>query len=255
MQTKVQKVDAREISSLKEALLDIGVHLSQLFSPDAIIWVEGQTEQECLPLLFEAQRIELPRGVSFVAVMHTGDFDIEEDRATLVFRIYERLSQVNALVPPALAFIFDQEGRNEQELADLKRRGSGRVWFLPRMMYENYLIDPEAISQVLCNEAGYVIVTKENVHHWLRNNGGKEKYYSHEWHQNIADDRWLKSVDSAKLLHDMFNELTSAEFMYRKTTHSVALTKWLLEHRPERLTELMKFVQGINLNYSPSILS
>jgi hypothetical protein len=65
--------------------------------------------------------------------------------------------------------------------------------------------------------------------------------------QNITDDRWLRSVDATKLLHDMFNELTDAWFIYRKTAHSVALTEWLVEHKPEQLAGLMEFVRGINL--------
>ncbi len=247
-QTTVQMMDSKDISSLKEVLGDLGVHLSDVFSPDAITWVEGQTEEKCFPLLLKAAGIELPRGVSVVAVLHTGDFDIQEDRAVLVFRLYERLSHVNALVPPALAFVFDQEGRSEQELADLKRRGSGRVKVLPRMMYENYLLDPEAISQVLCSEANGAIVTEEKITEWLRDNGGKAKYYPYKWDKRIADEQWLTRVNSAKLLHDMFGDVTRATFAYRKTSHSVALTEWLIEHRPERLTELMEFVRGISLN-------
>jgi hypothetical protein len=124
----------------------------------------------------------------------------------------------------------------------------GWVKLLPRMMYENYLIDPEAIAQVLCSKANDQIVTEELINDWLRKNGGEAKYYSYDWDQNIADERWLRNVHSAKLLHDMFDELTDARFIYRKTTHSVALTEWLIEHRPERLAELMEFVRGINLN-------
>ena len=246
-QTTVQMMDSKEISSLKEVLNDLGVHLSELFNPDAIIWVEGQTEEKCFPLLFKAAGIKLARGVSFVAVLHTGDFDIEEDRATLVFRLYERLSGVNALVPPALAFVFDREGRSEQKLADLERRGSGRVKLLPRMMYENYLVDPEAIAHVLCQEASEKIVTKEQVLQWLNENGAEKEYYGEEWDGDISDEKWLKGVNSSKLLNDMFAELTDARHIYRKTIHSVALTKWLLEHRPERLTELLDLVRGIKL--------
>jgi AAA domain, putative AbiEii toxin, Type IV TA system len=251
--TAIQVMDSSDVSSLKGVLSEVGVHLSDLLGPDAIIWVEGQTEQECFPLLFKAGGIELPRGVSFIAVLHNGDFDTEEDRATLIFRLYERISHANALVPPALAFVFDREGRSERNLADLDRRGSGRVKLLPRMMYENYLIDPEAISQVLCKEANSAIVTEEKITEWLRKNGGDAKYYPYEWEKNLADERWLANVNSAKLLYDMFGELTNALFIYRKTTHSVALTEWLIERHPERLTDLMEFVRGINLNYSPPI--
>jgi hypothetical protein len=161
--------------------------------------------------------------------------------------LYEKVSHANALAPPAIAYVFDREGRTEKELLDLERQGRGRVKLLPRMMYENYLIDPEAIAQVLCVEANGAIVTEEKITEWLRNNGGEAKYYPYDWDKNFANERWLTDVNSAKLLYDMFGDLTEARFIYRKTTHSVALTEWLIEHRPERLTELMEFVRGINL--------
>ena len=74
------------------------------------------------------------------------------------------------------------------------------------------------------------------------------KYYPYDWDKNIADERWLTTVNSTKLLHDMFGELTEARFIYRKIIHSVALTEWLLKHRPERLTGLLEFVRSINLS-------
>lgn len=246
--TAIEKMDSKEVSSIKDALNEVGVRLSDLMGLDSIIWVEGQTEERCFPLLFKAAKIELPPGTSIVAVLHTGDFDTTEDRAKLVFRVYERLSHANALVPPTIAFVFDREGRNEQELAELEKRGLGRVKFLPRMMYENYVIAPEAIAWLLCREANEMIVTEEAIMEWLVQNGGKAKYYKKEWDGDIGGQEWLGGVNSSKLLSDMFGDLTDARFTYRKTIHSVALTEWLLEHRPERLAGLLEFVRGIRLN-------
>jgi hypothetical protein len=219
-----------------------------LFGPDAIIWVEGVTEEKCFPLLFEAAQSQLPRGASIVALLHTGDFEAKRAKAKLAFELYERLSHANALVPPALAFIFDREERSEQELNELERRGAGRVKLLPRMMYENYLIDPEAIAEVLCGEATEAILTEQKIAEWLRRNGGEARYFQQEWDGDIGGEEWLTNVNSSKLLSDMFAVLTDARHIYRKTIHSVALTKWLLKHRPERLTGLLEFVRGIKLN-------
>jgi AAA domain, putative AbiEii toxin, Type IV TA system len=244
----VEVMDSSDVSSLKDMLSEVGVHLSDLFGPDAIIWVEGVTEEKCFPLLFEAAQSQLPRGASIVALLHTGDFQAKRAKAKLAFELYERLSHANALVPPALAFIFDREERSEQELNELERRGAGRVKLLPRMMYENYLIDPEAIAEVLCGEATEAILTEQKIAEWLRRNGGEARYFQQEWDGDIGGEEWLTNVNSAKLLSDMFAELTDARHIYRKTIHSVALTKWLLKHRPERLTGLLEFVRGIKLN-------
>ena len=57
-------------------------------------------------------------------------------------------------MPPALAFSFDREGRTEKEMADIRRQSDGRVHFLHRRMFENYLLDPEAIAAVLSQVTG-----------------------------------------------------------------------------------------------------
>jgi hypothetical protein len=73
--TTVEAMNSGDVSSLKGVLNEVGVRLSDLFGPDAIIWVEGSTEEKCFPLLFEAAQIELPRGASVVGLLHTGDFE------------------------------------------------------------------------------------------------------------------------------------------------------------------------------------
>lgn len=78
--TTIEKMGSKEVSSVKDVLNEVGVRLSDLMGLDSIIWVEGQTEEKCFPLLFKAAKIELPRGASIVAVLHTGDFDTKEDR-------------------------------------------------------------------------------------------------------------------------------------------------------------------------------
>jgi hypothetical protein len=218
----VETIGAKDIVPLRTVLGEVGIRLSDLFGPDSIIWVEGPTEEKCFPLLFEAAKIELPRGASIVALLHTGDFEAKRARGKVAFELYERLSKANALVPPAIAFVFDREGRSEQEIADLERRGTGPVKILPRKMYENYLIDPEAVAQVISAEAGEPIIAEQKVIEWLRQHGGDKKYYRQEWNGELTNEEWLKSVDSSKLFSDMFGELTDARYIYRKTTHSVA---------------------------------
>src|SRR5439155_11899920 len=117
---------------------DVGARLSDVFGADAILWVEGLTEELCFPKI--AQRPLL--GTAIVGVMHTADFDPRRSEATV--QLYQRLSGGRGLLPPAVGFIFDREGRSDGEREDLERYGS--VSFLPRRMYENYLLNPTGVA-------------------------------------------------------------------------------------------------------------
>jgi len=81
------------------------------------------------------------------AVIATGDF--EGQHAEKFLEIYNRLSGAQSLIPPAVAFLFDDEGRTETEKKILERLGKDLVRFTKRRMYENYLLDTQAIAAVL----------------------------------------------------------------------------------------------------------
>lgn len=83
----VDVMDSSDVSSLKDMLSEVGVNLSDLFGQDAINWVEGSTEEKCFLLLFEAAQIELPRGASIVALLHTRGFSSKTDWGEAGLRI------------------------------------------------------------------------------------------------------------------------------------------------------------------------
>ena len=56
---------------------------------------------------------------------------------------------------------------------------------------------------------------------------------------------WLKEVHGAKLLEAIFSRLSGKTVEYRKTKHSVAITKWLVENKPEHFDELRLFLHGV----------
>jgi hypothetical protein len=57
----------------------------------------------------------------------------------------------------------------------------------------------------------------------------------------VPDD-WVRRIGAAGLLRDVFQELSGARVSYEKTTHSVAITEWLIEHRPRELGEIADFL-------------
>jgi hypothetical protein len=240
-QTIVERLAGQNVRDLRRILDDLGIAFSDMFGADKIVWVEGITEQECFPKIIRARRGRMPLGVSIVAVRNTGDFETKKDRSAAIWEIYERLSGGNALLPVSLSFSFDLEGRSARDIEDLSRRSNGHIRFLPRRTYENFLLDASAISSVL-NAARYGVTEKE-ISQWLDKNA--EKYCSYE-HPYAADQEdWKRSCNAAKLLRDLFSDVTDAKLEYRKTTHSVALTDWLLANAIERLEELVSYVETL----------
>jgi hypothetical protein len=205
-----------------------------VFGADAILWVEGQTEELCFPVI--AERVGGVRlgGVKIVGVVHTGDF--EGRYGATFFDIYARLSGGPSVLPPAVGFIFDREGRTPDQQADLEKRSKGQLAFLPRRMFENYLIVPTAIAAVVNGLEGFSDrpLGAEDVERWLDGAGV-------DWRSEAE----LRDLHGAGTLDRLFKELSEQRHTYDKVTHGLALTEWLVEHRPEALRQVGALVRGI----------
>lgn len=240
--TQVESVDTQQARDLRTLLLEVGSRLSDVFGAESVLWVEGPTEQLCFPLIVQ-QLLRRPlAGVSIVGVLHTGDFDAKKETRS-VFRIYERLTQQgNALLPPAIAFIFDRELRPQKEREDLERESKSRVRFLGRRTYENYLLHTGAIAAVLNESPPFTeaATTRERVQEWLDAHIHEAKYYGKAKTQDYPQD-----IDAPKLLNDLFLELSENRLSYNKVEHSLALTEWLLAHTPEELKELAELLDKV----------
>jgi hypothetical protein len=172
--------------------------------------------------------------VTIVGVLHTGDFDAKKDTRS-VFRIYERLTQGSALLPPAIAFIFDREIRPDKDRQDLERQSKGKVHFLSRRTYENYLLHAGALAAVMNEHPPFTEapVDSAKVQTWLDTHGRKAEYYGKAKTQDYPRD-----IDAPKLLEALFGEFSENRLTYNKVEHSLELTEWLLAHAPEELKEI-----------------
>lgn len=232
--SQVTSVDTHEARHLRALLLEVGSRFSDVFGAESVLWVEGPTEQLCFPLIVRQSLQRSLAGISIIGVLHTGDFDAKTDTRS-VFRIYERLTQGgSALLPPAIAFIFDRELRPEKDRQDLERQSKGRVHFLSRRTYENYLLHTGAITAILNATPPFIeqAVPQQEVQAWLDTHIRDAKYYAKSSPQNYPQD-----IDAPKLLKDLFAALSGNRLSYDKVEHSVAITEWLLEYAPGELKE------------------
>ncbi len=233
----LDKNDAKDIQFF---LSEIGVRLSDIFGADNILWVEGATEEKCFSLIVE-KILKIPlMGTSIIGVVSTGD--IEGQHQKTIFRIYSRLSKATALSPAALGFIFDRETKDETDIADLERQSSGLVKFLPKRMYENYLLNCKAIAFVINGIEGFSseYITEKVAHDWIEKNRSEQKYW-----KPFKPENGDTKIQAAKLLQGLFSKLSEDRVSYNKTEHSVKLTEFIIDNSPNDLKEIEDLLKNI----------
>jgi hypothetical protein len=236
-----ESIDIKETAAQRVYLSEVGARLSDVFGYDRVLWVEGETEERCFPLILRSLTEERLMGTAILRVQHTGDFN--RKNADNVIRIYERLSHLEGgLVPLVVGFIFDRDNRSEKEQADLKRLSNRRIHFIGKRLFENYLLNSTAITAVLQSHEPQV--TEQQVLGWLEQNKNEAKYYDKRFGLP-GSYSWTENVNGALLLEDMFLRLTDHRVFFDKTMHSPMLTEWLLENCREELRELSDLLKNI----------
>jgi energy-coupling factor transporter ATP-binding protein EcfA2 len=243
----LEVMDPGNAKHLQTYLSEIGARLSDVFGADKILWVEGQTEEECFPLVVRKIAKKPLMGTVIVGIRQVGDLQGRERKKVL--ELYLRLSRAKTLLPPAIAFVFDKECLTHEQKDDLTRMDRDRVRFFPRRMYENYLLDAAAVAAVMNSITGFRDrpILEDEVRQFFETKRGERKEPGQQLRyfcRGIADVPidWESSVDAAKLLEDSFRELSGGRASYEKTTHSVAITEWLIENRPAALGEVAEFL-------------
>jgi energy-coupling factor transporter ATP-binding protein EcfA2 len=239
-ESRVDRVSISDAAQLKNTLAEVGASLSDVFGPDAIIWVEGETEQYCFPEICRAKLGGVPRGLSFLALRSTSDVESGNRNADKALALYEKISSMGSIIPPVLAFSFDRELRSQKDVADLTRR-SQRTVVLPRRTLENYLLSSVGIADVLFEELGTRLETEE-VDAWMLAN--RSQFFAPSAHQWPSDD-WIDYVDAPKLLAATFSHFSNDTLEYRKTRHSLMLLKWRLKNEPAEVDGLVEHVRRL----------
>jgi energy-coupling factor transporter ATP-binding protein EcfA2 len=221
------------------ALTEIGARLGDVFGFDRVIWVEGQSDADAVKALLDASG-QRSRPTAILPVRDTGSF--QRRKIGEILDIYRKLSMGDALLPPAVLFLFDREGRSERDIEDAVRESRGKVQFLERRMLENYLLTPVAIAS-LFNEVGAehgITTTPEGVRDWIVANG--TRFLAGNPQAEPFATEWLNRVDGAWLLNSLFQELSESKLEYRKTLHTPRLAVLLHGIDPDATTLIVNLV-------------
>ena len=84
--TNIRELDQTDVDSARQMLDEIGSRLSDVFGADAVIWVEGPTEEECFPLCTcKPTAKQKPPGVVIARLRGTGDLEGSGQRLAPTF--------------------------------------------------------------------------------------------------------------------------------------------------------------------------
>jgi hypothetical protein len=182
-------------------------------------------------------------GTAVVGVTATGDFRRKRDRR-LVLDIYKKLTASSVLIPTALGFLFDRERLSEIEIQSANKESGGLVHFLPRTCFENYLLKPDAIANVLNEEfSEKEKVTSAQVDDWLVRVGSEKEFFAPSAVRPYGTAEWSQHVAGADLLYRLFWDLRTIS--YDKVKHSYRLTLYMIEHHRSEFDDLGELLRRI----------
>jgi energy-coupling factor transporter ATP-binding protein EcfA2 len=249
-ESTVTRLDPTTQQGANAFLSEVGARMSDVFGADNVLWVEGKTEENCFPILIREVAKTKLHGTQILGVVNTGD--IEAGFADRIIQIYQKLSEGPSVLPPALAFIFDSEGKSETERADISRRAKDLVKWLPRRMYENYLIEADEISEFinLIDATRSVQLTSIDVKNWLIQHGSDKQFFPKQSKPlAYGTPEWFENVHAAKILQTMFSQLTEQRYQYDKIKHGEQLTRMISKNPSDGISSLAKFIASCcNLN-------
>jgi len=242
----IDSISARNANDLRLFLADVGASLSDVFGADKVLWVEGKTEEMCFPILIRKLNQTPLLGLQIVAVQNTGD--LEGKLASRVFDIYNRLTSAHTLLPPAIAFILDREGKSKRAMEEINRKSSNQVCWLPRRMYENYLLDPESIVRVINEDDTQreAEITIQDVEDWIDLHATDPEYFDLGTPAApYPSNDWKEKVHAANLLADLFSQLTDQRVSYQKVRHGLRITESLISEPTPAILELSDFLKSV----------
>ncbi len=234
MRSRVRALNANDTKALGEAFRSLGLRPSDFLAVDAIIWVEGATEKRCFPLILETAGFQL-EGVRFIPIAEIGDTTGKSAKKFIA--LLERVAKDFGLLPREVMCVNDGDKANDLVNADTER--DVRVVSLPRQNFESYFLDfPEFLETVLTENAaeGSLIHEGKSVREWMiENNGGHE----------LDNEAWLKTVDGASFIHNMFNSLGKIDYKRNKPVYGEEITRRILAQNPDHFKEIVDLIKGI----------
>lgn len=225
-----------QIDNIQEVLKDIGASNSNYAFSDRVIFVEGQTEEKILPIIFRKNNFEqLGYNYTIINLKGTGDEFGSQKAMNNYSRQLEKIFNSISNSPIPYRILIDRDEKNQDMLKKIEENYKGKAFVLPRREIENYFLVPEAIEALikhyLPNQDVTVDIVQEQIDACLEDTENRELYP--KGCQNKIED-----VKGSKVLKRILSEY---KIEYSKVNHGFFITEWLYNNNNNKLNVIYSF--------------
>jgi len=246
---KIAREDRTQSHCAAEVLYSLGYRNSDLLFSDRLVFVEGESDQEILPVLLGKSGGISPSDIvrtGFPKMDGEGKLRGTSSQTSLLF--FEKFLKGlgNSSLPRI--YLFDGDcSEDDRKLVQGTRAIDGTkaasVVFLSRREIENYLLVPAAIAAAISE----LLAVDGN------NAGPREDAVRQDLHDLLATDdiklfpdgrgeEPLRSVKGSAVLERIFG---SAGLRYRKRNEGKLIAKYITAHNQPGLAELVEVVRPV----------
>ncbi len=236
---KTAASEFRELTDLSDAFLELGLQAGDAAFFDRILLVEGPTERQAVPLILSAMAKKTPRYDYAIESLDGGGTVVAKGKVmTHLADLLDKVYQAMSTLPMKWLLLLDREHRSDQHIEKLRNAYPGHVQVLPRLEFENYLLDSEAVAQVI--SARGTKVDAADISEELLNALG----FTAGTSRSEADVEQAKrgSTKGSAVLTAIF---TNHGLEYHKVRDGAALTGCLLERRDRSLEEISSLIKAV----------
>jgi predicted ATPase len=141
-----------DVASTSMLLDELDVTAADLWLPDAILWVEGATEEAVLGLLAEQSLTHAQRSTLVIRRMPVAASKFaSKKQADATYRFCEDVSGAVAPLTLRMRFLLDRDEQRSADIDQIVEASGGRVTVLPVRELENLFLDARLLFPALAD--------------------------------------------------------------------------------------------------------
>ncbi|MDB5054426.1 MAG: hypothetical protein JWM44_2476 [Bacilli bacterium] len=225
-----------KLEQVGPALDEIGIRNSDFAFANKIIFVEGKTERELLPKILAAfGRKQIGYNYSVIELRGTGDEWRRKQYMIANASVFQDLMKTISSNPIPYVFLLDRDERNYQEISE--KYGKDHIILLGKREFENYLLNAEAIHEML--KQVFNLEVNVNELNELIQDCLKNPYLFPSGILQTGNP--INDIRGSEVLDAIIKKYINYD--YAKPSHGSILVNWILSNHPIQLKEISDLLE------------
>ncbi|MBJ8152958.1 ATP-dependent nuclease [Bacillus cereus] len=225
-----------EMTDIHDVLEDLGVSNSDFSFSDRVIFVEGLTEENILPLIFENNGF---RQIGFnYKIISLNGTDREFTKRSAMANNSSKLESIfNAISnsPIPYTIMLDKDEKTPEKIKELKETYKDKVVILPRREIENYFLITPAVYNLIKKHKPEQDLKIEDIQKSIQNcldDKDNRTFYPKGCNNPIED------IKASMVLEEVLNTYS---IRYNKIRDGLYIAEWLYQNGYRELDEIYEF--------------